>query len=420
MKKSFLVCTLLLLGLQTLRSQEVINMMFYNILRYPTVGDPSRIDDLQAILEFSEPDLFMICELNNETGANNIETMMQTLNPNYVAAPYWDTVSDDTGNNSNELQNLIFYDNTKFILEDQDVVVTYLRDFNHYTLKLNTVNQSTDPILIHVFVCHLKASSGSTNEQLRLDMALDFTTYLNSLNSDAHVILAGDFNVYSDNEPAYQEFLNQNNVITLHDPAERPGEWHNNVDFIDVWSQSTHATAGGSYSSGGFDDRFDFILASGNVLDGSIFSYVQGSYVSVGNNLNPNCFNQSINSSDCDGVLYDLALREHLFNMSDHLPIQMQLSFSDNFLNMPSYELNNKDFELEFNQVEGILKVEVNSRIFGNESYLLIYNIMGQLISETSVGTDNTIFIQTDSLAAGQYMLKSNLSDYPPQKFIKY
>jgi len=106
--------------------------------------------------------------------------------------------------------------------------------------------------------------------------------------------------------------------------------------------------------------------------------------------------------------------------MSDHLPIQMQLSFSDNFLNMPSYELNNKDFELEFNQVEGILKVEVNSRIFGNESYLLIYNIMGQLISETAVGTDSTIFIQTDSLAAGQYMLKSNLSDYPPQKFIKY
>ena len=420
MKNRFFVCVGLMFALNTVSAQEVLNLMFYNLLQFPSVGDANRIYHLQAILNATRPDLLMVCELNNQEGANLIEERLQALDSNYIAAPFWTNTSDDNGNDQNSLQNLIFFDQSKFILEDQDVVVTYLRDFNHYTLKLNTTSQATDPVVIHVFVGHLKASSGSDNEQLRLDMVEDFTTYLESLDSNAYVILSGDFNLYSSNEPAYLELLDSTNNITLADPVNRSGDWHNNLDFLDVFSQSTHATSGGGFASGGFDDRFDFILTSTNLLNGGSLTYVEDSYNSVGNNNNSNCFNQSINSPNCDGDLYDASLREHLYNMSDHLPIRLQLNSNDSFLSSTSFEDMNKDFHLAYNQIKDGLEVEVNSRIFGTESYLLIYDNMGRLISETPVGSASNLFIQSSHWSNGQYLVKSNLSAAPPQKFIKY
>ncbi len=420
MKNRFSVFIGLALIINTVSAQEVLNLMFYNLLQFPSVGNINRIDHLQAILEVTRPDLFMVCELNNQEGADQIEERLQAINPNFLAAPFWTNTSDDNGTNLNSLQNLIFYDQSKFILEDQDVVVTYLRDFNHYTLKLNTVNQVTDPLIIHVFVGHLKASSGTENEQLRLDMVEDFTAYLESLDSNSYVVLSGDFNLYSSNEPAYLELLDSTNNITMADPANRSGNWHNNLDFLDVFSQSTHTDSGGGFASGGFDDRFDFILTSTNMLNGNQLTYVDDSYSTIGNNNNSNCFNQSINSTSCDGDLYDYSLREHLYNMSDHLPIQLQLSTTDSFLSTSTYENMDKDFKLEYNHIRDGLEVEINSRIFGTESYLLIYDTMGRLISETPIGSDPKIFIQASNWSKGQYWVKSNVSATSSQKFIKY
>lgn len=420
MKIRFVLIIGVALAINSVRAQEALNLMFYNLLQFPSLGNPDRIDHLEAIIDATRPDLFMVCELNNQEGANLIELRLQNTLPSYVAAPFWTNSSDDNSNDLNNLQNLIFYDTNKFILDDQDVVVTYLRDFNHYVLKLNTVNQATNPLMLHVFVGHLKASSGSTNEQLRLDMAQDFTTYIDSLDSNSYVILAGDFNLYDDDEPAYQEFLNASNNIPLIDPANRPGDWHNNVAYLDVFSQSTHALSGDGFASGGFDDRFDFILCSGNLINGNEISYIENSYATVGNNNNPDCFNQSINAVDCEGELYGIALRDHLYHMSDHLPITMQLAVNDNFLNTSAYNLNHKDFELAYSHITDSLEISVNSRIFGDKNYLLIYDIMGRLIYETRIGYNSKFFIPSAHMPEGQYLIKSSVSTAPAQKFFKH
>ena len=43
--------------------------------------------------------------------------------------------SDDANGNQNDLQNLLFFDSSKFNLESQTIIPTVYRDFNHYKLK---------------------------------------------------------------------------------------------------------------------------------------------------------------------------------------------------------------------------------------------------------------------------------------------
>ena len=52
----------------------------------------------------------------------------------------------------------------------------------------------------------MKASSGSTNEQRRYNQVEQLINYTQQMNEDHFYVVAGDFNIYSTNEPAYQKF----------------------------------------------------------------------------------------------------------------------------------------------------------------------------------------------------------------------
>ncbi len=128
----------------------------------------NRMSNLEYIINDYKLDLFMVCELNNQTGASDIlNILQQRINPNYAMANFVLNTSDDNFGGQNDLQNLIYYDSSKFILESQTEITTIYRDFNRYTLKFNTTDMSTNPIYLEVFVCHLKAYSGIDNEDLR-------------------------------------------------------------------------------------------------------------------------------------------------------------------------------------------------------------------------------------------------------------
>ena len=142
-----------------------------------------------------------------------------------------------------------------------------------------TINNSIDPIFLEVLVGHLKASSGETNEQLRLTMVNDLINYIETMPADSNIIFGGDLNLYTSNEPAFQELIDANNDIVLVDPANRPGNWHNNQSFVDMFTQSTRTQSGLGGASGGFDDRFDFLLTSNNMITNSDIYYVNNSYL---------------------------------------------------------------------------------------------------------------------------------------------
>ncbi|HLV15124.1 MAG TPA: T9SS type A sorting domain-containing protein [Xanthomarina sp.] len=408
-----LLCTNSLLG------QENFKVMFYNLLNFPYDNNvPNRIQYLDLILSDYQPDLFMVCELNNLSGAQAILQVLQSrVSEDFESAVFTYNTSDDNTGNQNDLQNLMFYNSSKFILESQHEVPTLYRDFNHYKLKLNSTNQSTNPVYLNVIVCHLKASSGANNQALRLEMVQDLTTYLNGFPANSNVMLAGDLNVYSHLEPAISELLHTENNIVFADPADRMGNWHNNTEYLDMFTQSTRNQTGLGGASGGFDDRFDFILTSTNMLSEQDIYYVDNSYKAYGNNGNLDCYNQEIKDDFCEGVDFSSEIRDALYYFSDHLPVTLQLVTNQTILNIPRYQMDNFQI-IGSNIVENLLEVKINKSTFSSNK-LYIYNTLGQVVKVIPLDHSNRLSIDVSHLSNGLYYIHMSNTNVQPLKFIK-
>src|SRR5690606_22269900 len=154
--------------------------------------------------------------------------------------------------------------------------------------------------------------------------AVTFKNYLDNKNQPVkNIILGGDFNVYTSNEAAYNTILNGGSVL-LKDPINTPGNWQANSSFSAIHTQSTRTSIlpdGGS--TGGLDDRFDFIFVGDDVMQGTNkLKYIAGTYKALGNDglhYNKSLLASPTNTSVPFNVL------QALYYMSDHLPIVMKV-----------------------------------------------------------------------------------------------
>jgi len=162
--------------------------------------------------------------------------------------------------------------------------------------------------IIYLYSTHLKASSGTDNEQQRLS---ECTTLVNDFVDSSNYIVVGDMNFYSSTETGYQKLLTK-----LFDPLNMPGDWHNNANFAGIHTQSTRVEDFGDGATGGLDDRFDFILVSQSLLE----NVVPSSYKELGNDGAH--FNLSINDGVDDPVI------AALYYASDHLPVYCDFVFN--------------------------------------------------------------------------------------------
>ena len=247
-------------------------------------------------------------------------------------------------------------------------------------------------------------------------MVNEFTADIENLNPNSFVLFAGDFNLYSSQEPAYQEILDTSNAIVMVDPINTPGAWHNNEDFQDIHTQSTRLSLGpNGGASGGLDDRFDFITISENMITNQNISYVSNSYKALGNNAN--CYNLDISDETCIGE-YSQTLRNQLYSMSDHLPVIMKLETTKEFI------LNNQDFSsVEDLKIYNTLVSDnltlVIQNSLQNRASIYIFNMLGQKVKTiTTNNNNNTIQINTSDLESGLYFLMSD-ELIGIQKFLK-
>ncbi|MGX1023236.1 endonuclease/exonuclease/phosphatase family protein [Psychroflexus sp. MBR-150] len=404
--RSVIYVGLMLFWVLTAWSQNTAKIMFYNLLDFPEAPPDNRELILKDIIDQVQPDVFMVAELQNQNGADLI--LNQALNDTqniYAAAPFVFNTSGSGGT----INQLLFYNTQKFGLELTDIIQTSLRDINRYQLKALTDQNQTNPIIIDFFVAHFKASQGDSNEQIRFDMALDFTNYINAhLSANANVILAGDFNFYTANESGFQQLFIGNTIIPMHDPVNQLGDWHINSTYSDVHSQSTrvsNSNFNGFGAGGGLDDRFDFIFVSGNFLDvNNQAHYIDGTYQVFGNNSN--CFNKNVNDTTCSGI-FSQNIRNLLWNMSDHLPVVMDLEFEQNFLNTIHFS-DSSIFKLpEGNIVDNTLFLEISATHISEIKQLNIYNTLGQQMKTLDV-LKSTMRISMDDLSNGIYILKAN------------
>ncbi|MBN2175034.1 MAG: T9SS type A sorting domain-containing protein [Bacteroidales bacterium] len=371
----------LLISSLFLQAQDTLRFMQYNLLMYGNdfggcnqsnnnLNDKNQY--LNKIVEYFRPDVLTVNEIYK---ADYIHEYLMSNALNVNGVDYFEKGNPPNLANS-YIVNQVFYNKEKLSLESDIVIETGVRDIDIFKLKYQPAN-SGDPVYIHCIVAHLKAGNSYEDEIERSNETNKLMNYLSNSNASGNYLMMGDFNVYSSSEPAFQNLVNyQNNEVRFYDPINRLGEWNNFYVFSDVHTQSTH-TDGDCASGGGMDDRFDFILASDEIIDGTNKAkYVPGSYRAIGQDGEH--FNKSLLDSP-QNTTVPVGVLNALYGMSDHLPVVLELAVGDN---VGISQINNKDFRVSIlNPVsDGIeLRIKSSKPVQLN---LAIVNLQGQTLTQ--------------------------------------
>ncbi len=422
---SLITIFILLFFLNISYAQDTIKVMHYNLLNYGnTTGycntTNNNIDDkdpwLREILNYVKPDILTV----NEIGANtNIHQRLldSTLNVNGIGHYAKSVFTNMAGS---YILNMLYYDTTKLVLHSQDVIqpVT-VRDINIYKFYYRSADLaiSHDTIFIICLAAHLKAGNSSGDAATRAVMTLNMMNYLTTNYSESNFVFCGDYNTYTSSEAAYQNLVNYSNVdYRFHDPINRSGGWNNNSSFSDIHTQSTHSSSNGCASGGGMDDRFDQILVSEKIMNGSErVEYIYGSYTAVGQDgLH---FNQSINGTPTNTSVPANVLNA-LYNMSDHLPVTLDLKIASGTSSIKDPSMNNINIDFE-NPVDDIMNIRTSSH---DPIILEIYSSVGRQLQVRSINPgDHKVSINLTNYPDGLYFIVVSDSEgnINSQKFIK-
>jgi hypothetical protein len=170
-------------------------------------------------------------------------------------------------------------------------------------------------------------------------------------------------------------------------------------------------------TTGGFDDRFDFILTSENLLNTADITYITDSYQVYGNNGLASCYNRAINSSNCGlpDSEFQFPIRDALHNFSDHLPVTLSLQTDATLLNVDDITFVD-DFRLEKTIINSELTIYINSFKLKNEK-ILIHNTLGKQVKTLQTNTDQRQEFNVSGLENGIYFLSFKNINIKPLKF---
>ncbi len=334
----FFVLILILSGM-SIHAQDSLKLMHYNLLYYGKNTDRcnssnNNIDeknaDLSEIINYYKPDIFSVNELDGE-GAfpvddDEVYLLNNALNTGEIN--YYKKVPFE----SIYLANTLFYNNNKVGLKSYEPIRMYVgyydKIFNAYRFyyKSEDLETTDDTLFFTCFVAHLKAGSGSARE--RADEVEVFMNYIqNEMGTPGNYFLMGDLNVYNADETAFQYLINPDNSdYQFNDPIDKLGYWNENEAFKNFHTQSTHSY-GGCHSGGGMDDRFDFILVSDYIMNGTKGVHaLENTYQALGQD--GNSFNGDLNRTKNESVPDEIA--KALYNFSDHLPVAMEIKIDRN------------------------------------------------------------------------------------------
>jgi len=396
----------------SLFSQDTLQVMQYNLLNYGNYWNDCTTSSnnvntknihLKTIIKYVQPDIFTVNELSEETSYHQM-ILNQVLNTDGTNK-YRKAVSFNYANSY--LVNMLYYNNEKLTLYSQDVVHSMVRDIDVFNLYYNSSDlaQSHDTLFITCFVAHLKAGTGSTNETKRASMVSTAMSYIRTHDLPENMVFMGDFNVYSNEEQAYKNLIySYNGTQYFFDPVNREGNWNNNYNYRDVHSQSTHSENVACFSHGGLDDRFDFIMSSKSLLQGTKgMKLLKETYRALGNDGQH--FNKSINDSPTN-TSAPANIIDALYHMSDHMPIITQIKVDAALrINEDLSDISSIRFQ---NPTQEILHLKIQLKK-PQSINLDIYNIFGQHVLSKKVESNSESLIYSLSLNQfndGAYILK--------------
>lgn len=358
------------------KSQTTYNVriLSWNVLNYP---DPSAVSSdtalrnpyFRTVVQYVNPDIFVITELATSNG------YLLFLN-GVMNAAGTGQYSTGTFINGPDTDNGIYYRTSDFQFISNTPIQTALRDINEFTL----VHIATSDT-IRIYDCHLKASSGISNEAQRAAEVDSLRKVTNALPAGTDFIVCGDFNMYGSYEQAYFNLL-QDNITddgNFIDPITIPGTWNHPL-YSAYHTQSSRYTSIGGGAPGGMNDRFDMILYSSAISQPGRITYVQNSFTNLGNDAMH--YNQSINVMPNTAVPQNIA--DALYYSSDHLPVFADFEFAS-----PTglSELSNGISGLEVTPNPASSTVFIRYFLpHESDVNIRIYNLTGQLVNEIQEG----------------------------------
>lgn len=269
----------------------------------------------------SEPlDVLALQEVQRQ--ATTTQAVANLLNgiygPGIYAASTLDGRSTGTGT-----QGLVYNTHTVQLLDETAVGTASTtgepRQALRYHLQPINGGPGTD---FWIYNSHYKALSDSTSANRRLAEARAIRADADALGPGAQILYVGDFNTYTSSEAGYQFLLSAGNGQAV-DPLNAPGNWHARVGFVGIDTQAPAVAPPAPLTGGGLNDRFDFELASGALMDGYGLDYLPGSYHTFGNNGSVR-LGGNINDPSST-ALPDLSNRSTVLDLlttvADHLPV---------------------------------------------------------------------------------------------------
>ena len=348
-------------------------VLTYNMLNFPNSdnnnafgNDANRASNFRQIVDATDADVILMQEIT-DISAGSI--LINELNSNSISGKtFAHSVYVGYGFPNAYLGNMLIYNTDKFtLLNTTEVspnniatasngnVQTAPRGSSRYLLEIESTDCAAAKAQIYFYSLHLKGGddNANSNEAADRDRRLlgieDLRDDLLTLPANANIVLGGDFNFYSPNnngtstsEPAYAN-LTDNTYSNYF--IDELGFWvRNSNSYQAKYTQSTRTAQsqfGNGGTTGGMDDRFDFIFYNQNISNiSNQIKYVNGSYENVAN------VNVPANGNALDGTS---PLKTQVHQNSDHFPVLVEMqavftqipacngcSFSPSINNLPT------------------------------------------------------------------------------------
>ena len=153
-KKIFCFLCIFLCLINLVKSQDTVLLSTYNLLRYDS--DTDRNVHFQKITNYIKADIYITQEFSNEDGVNNfLNNVLNNSENLYNAATFIDI-------SETNINQALFYNKNKF-----EFLSTLKIDGNPRPIMIYRLNHKITNTEFIIFNMHLKASTGSINEEKR-------------------------------------------------------------------------------------------------------------------------------------------------------------------------------------------------------------------------------------------------------------
>lgn len=306
------------------QTPDTIRVCTYNILEY---GDQSsdRDDELRMILNEIRPTVLFVQEISRVGGndgyfsflsrvINELDIRYEPMVTGWSNIPYGQVSLNLGAFIDTSAVELLSYVPAEMNEDPRGILMVRVR-----------IRSTGEVVLLTTTQWNADNTAQDEAERVRdADHMIEYLKHVSSGNPNPpdHYVIAGDLNVYSSDETAYQMLLEGGSGVldfTFVDPISTPGDWNNDSGFASIHTQSTRVRTIGAGVRGGLDDRFDQILVSESLLSNVRVE----TYTAYGNDGNH--FNDSINAMPNTAVSPEMA--QALHDASDHLPVFVDFIF---------------------------------------------------------------------------------------------